>query len=240
MEYGLIIDLETTGIDPVNDRIIEIGLLQFGMEEGGEPTITEMYSGLQDPGQPLLPEIKKITGLDDVWLKGRAIDWLKVREFIESSQVLIAHNADFDSKFLMAMPEMSGLEKHWACSMKHIDWESKGFRTRSLNYLAADHGFVNPFAHRALFDCAATFRLITPYLSELIMGSHQKEFCFYAVNAAFEDKDKLKARRYRWNPEKKVWYKSIMENLLEEERAFLRDEIYQGREFQHKEEEVLN
>jgi len=135
-------------------------------------------------------------------------------------------------------PEMAGLTCHWACSMKHIDWESKGFRTRALNYLAADHGFVNPFAHRALFDCATTLRLIDPYFSEMSKRSHLREWRLLASHAPYEMKDKLRNQRYRWDNVKRVWYKDILEDTLEVERAFLQNEIYQGRHDTHEELEL--
>ena len=43
--------------------------------------------------------------------------------------------------------------------------------------------FRKSFAHRALFDCATTFRLITPYMQELIQNSFQKEFRIPATGA---------------------------------------------------------
>jgi len=229
MDFGLVVDLETTGIDPENDEIIEIGLIEFGVEEGRKPAITNMYSGLSQPSFDLSEEVKKITGLDDEILRGQAIDWPLVHKFFDRSALYIAHNANFDRSFLEKVWRGAPWSGQWACSMRHVDWESHGFRTRSLNYLAADHGFVNSFAHRALFDCATTFRLIEPYFDELVARSYLKEIRILAVQAPFEQKDNLKARFYRWDPAKRVWYKDVFEDKLEEERAFLVSEIYHGR-----------
>lgn len=229
MDKGLIIDLETTGIDAENDKIIEIGIVEFVVsDEHSCPAITNMYGEVEDPKIPLSDEIKSITGLDDYMLQGRSIDWKRVRELIDSSAIVIAHNVDFDRGFLLKRPELAGIDPHWACSMKHIDWGKHGFKTRALNYLAADHGFVNAFAHRALFDCATTFRLITPYFGELVSKSYMKEFRVFATAAPFEAKDKLKSRSYRWDAAKRVWYKSVMEDTIEDERAFLASEVYRG------------
>src|SRR5690606_9704255 len=99
-------------------------------------------------------EIEKVTGIDYDLIKGRVIDWNLVRDWMSRASIVIAHNAAFDRPFLEQRSELSGLHIHWACSIRHIDWQAKGFRTKALNYLAADHGFVNSFAHRAVFDCA--------------------------------------------------------------------------------------
>ena len=262
MNVGVIIDLETTGIDSSQDQVIEVGMLEFVMtpatyvdrpesaspppaRSGGTVAIgaglkadmVGAYSGLQDPGRPLPPDMSALTGLSDEVLAGRSVDWPQVRQMLARASVVIAHNAGFDRAFLERRPELAGLELHWACSIKHINWHRHGFRTRALNYLAADHGFVNPFAHRALFDCATTFRVITPYLDELVRRSHLREFLVSATGAPFETKDVLRSRGYRWNPEIRVWAKSMLEDEIEEERAFLAAQVYKGNP-RHKEEEI--
>lgn len=237
MDFGLIVDLETTGLDPEKDRIIEIGIIEFGLEGDQPPVVIRSYSGLEDPGQPLSPEITKITGLATAHVLGQKIDWDLVRDFFSRSEIVIAHNCDFDRSFLVRRKELTGLRPHWACSMRHINWKAHGFNTLSLNYLAADHGFVNPFAHRALFDSAATFRLITPYLPELIERSYQREFMIRAVQSPFDSKDALRARGYRWNAEERCWGRVVAEGDLEAERLFMATEVYKGRA-SHEETEL--
>jgi DNA polymerase-3 subunit epsilon len=243
MDHGVIVDLETTGIDPKSDRIVEVGLVEFavlGAKPGeAHPRVSMVggYSALQDPGVPLSPEVAKLTGLSDEFLAGRSVDWAQVRAILSRASVVVAHNAPFDRAFLEARPELAGLKLHWACSIRHINWRKHGFKTRALNYLAADHGFVNPFAHRALFDCATTFRLVEPYLMELIQRSYLREFLVSATGSPFESKDALRKQGYRWNPEARVWSKSILEDELEEERAFLTSEVYKG-PARHIEEEI--
>lgn len=228
MDFGLIVDVETTGLDPATDKIIELGFVEFMVESGGTPAIINSYGAVEDPGCEISTEITKITGITNQHVKGRKIDWRLFREALSRAGVVIAHNLNFDKGFLLARPELADVDVHWACSMRHIDWEAKGFRTKALNYLAADHGFVNPFAHRAIFDCAATFRLIEPYLEELIERSYQKEYLVLATGAPFASKDLLKGRGYRWDPEKRVWKKIFFEDNLEAERAFLAENVYGG------------
>lgn len=228
MDYGLIVDLETTGIDSEKDKIIEIGLLEFAVSEFERPTITGMYSGLEDPGQPLRPEIKKLTGLSDQVLAGKKIEWDTVRQYFDKASVVIAHNMPFDRGFLLKRPELKLEATHWACSIRHIDWDGKGFRSKALNYLAADSGFVNPFAHRALFDCATTFRLIGDHFQELIQSSYLAEYRVLARGAPYEAKDKLREHAYYWDPIGRVWHKTILEDRLPLEREFLAKEVYQG------------
>lgn len=228
MDYGLIVDLETTGLNPKTDKIIEIGIILFAVTENGKPAIQTMYSALEDPGEGLSPEIVGLTGITDEMLAGQTIDWTQVNALFAKASIAIAHNAPFDRGFLMQHPAFEARDTHWACSVQHIDWASKGFKSRSLTYLAADHGFVNPFAHRALFDCATTYRVASAHLAELIEKSYQKLFLIQAFGARFEVKDLLKKRGYRWNGGEKVWQKTVFEDQLKNERDYLSENIYGG------------
>jgi DNA polymerase-3 subunit epsilon len=236
MKYGLIVDLETTGLNPNENGIIELGLLEFKFLDSGSSVISSMYSGLQDPGHPISQEVTQLTGLDDVAVRGQNVDWSLVRHYWERADIVVAHNAEFDRSFLASVKEIRDVKKHWACSVRHIDWRSKKFASMKLNYLAADHGFVNPFAHRALFDCATTYRLISPYLSELISASHEPEIEISAVGSPFESKDILRANGYRWDAERRVWRKRVLPGRLEAERTFLAADVYKGSS-RHVEEE---
>ena len=237
MDFGVIVDLETTGLSPEKDAIIEIGILEFCLEEGSKPAITSMYSCTEEPDAPITKEIEKITGLSHQVLKGTKIDWELVRRMLSKASILIAHNAQFDAGFLRRRPELKGSNFHWGCSVEHVDWRAHGYKSRSLNYLAADHGFVNPFAHRALFDCATTFRVVAPHIDELIERSYERRFTIYAVGSPFESKELLKQRGYRWDGEKRSWHRNIFETELEAERSFLAEKIYAGAP-QHQELEV--
>lgn len=238
MDYGLIVDVETTGLNPSEDRVIELGLIEFRVGKEGIPVISNMYSGLEDPTVPLSADVIRLTGLTDDVLVGQKIDWDLVKKFWDRASVVIAHNAEFDRGFIQARPELKQSPKHWACSVRHIDWRSKYFGSSKLQYLAADHGFANPFAHRALFDCATTFRLISPHLTELIESSYEPEYEIIAVGSPFETKDILKQNGYRWDSEQRSWRKRIGAKKLDAERSFLAAEVYKGTP-RHVEEEYL-
>lgn len=228
LEYGLIVDVETTGLDPQKDEIIEVGAILFNMPSPGKANIVEMMGALRQPSQPLSPEISKLTGLSDEDLAGQSIDWQRVGELFAKAEIIVAHNARFDRSFLSRMPELDAASRHWACSQRHIDWRGHGFSSQALNYLACDHGFINPFAHRALFDCATTFRLIQPYLAELIDTSFKKFVRIDAIGAPYESKDVLRQTGYRWDAANRHWSKIVIETALDGERLFLSQSVYQG------------
>jgi DNA polymerase-3 subunit epsilon len=236
MLRAVIVDLETTGLKPSEDTIIEVGLIELLVSSDHKPVIRGMFSALQDPGFPLSPEISGITGLTDDALSGESIDWDIVKGYLNRADVIIAHNAEFDRGFLSAVPALREIRRPWACSVRHIDWREKKFASSKLQYLAADHGFVNPFAHRALFDCATTFRLVSPHLQEMLQNSREAEFEVFAVGSPFESKDVLKAAGYRWDSDRRVWRKRVMSHRIENERDFLARDVYKGPS-RHVEEE---
>jgi len=60
---GLIIDVETTGLDPNTDKIIELAILPFHFSSDG--VIFDLllsYAGFEDPGQSLSDEVAQLTG----------------------------------------------------------------------------------------------------------------------------------------------------------------------------------
>lgn len=253
IKNGVIWDVETTGLENATDKIIEIGALEFEwLEDITEesrivhpPRIVSMYGGLQDPGAPLTAEIVKLTGITDKDVAGKTLDRARLHALVQKADLHVAHNMEFDRGFIQKDEFFTSIEipadvapTPWACTIKHIDWAAKGFRSAALNYLAADHGFVNPFPHRALFDCATTFRLMQPHFIELLTNFVQKSFRVYAWSSPFETKDKLRERRYQWDPGLKVWKKDVLESQLEGERAFLAEHVY-GRDKNPHEAEAL-
>ncbi len=90
-------DIETTGLSPKNDKIIEIGAVV--MKNGTE---ISRYQTFVDPQQKLTKEITDLTGITDEMLKGAPSIKKVLPEFLEfvGNRVLVAHNADFDTAFI--------------------------------------------------------------------------------------------------------------------------------------------
>lgn len=243
-----IIDVETTGLDRKRDQIIEIGIRQFrfNRKTGEALELTESISELQDPGVPLTDIVQRVTGLTDAMLEGKSIDWSKVNAVLEQSDVIVAHNAGFDRPFVDAKSEVSQ-RKPWACSLRQVDWEDKGFNVQKLEMLCIYHGFYTD-SHRALNDCDALMHLLSfthdrfdlgqhPYFLELLKNARRSQIQIYASHSPFESKDDLKARGYRWNTQTKTWTKTLFKEQGEDEVAWLESVVYNG-EFRGRVEEI--
>ena len=95
-EY-VVIDLETTGLDILNESIIEIAAVK--VRRG---LIVDSFSTLVACDTPLRPEIEALTGITSEMLAGQPelIEVLpELTEFIGEADIA-AHNAEFDSSFL--------------------------------------------------------------------------------------------------------------------------------------------
>ena len=103
-------DLETTGLSPKSDKIIEIGAVV--MKNGVE---ISRYQTFVDPHQPLLKETTELTGITDDMIKGAPSIETALPEFLEfvGGRVLVAHNADFDTSFIRQACNQLGYEYHF-------------------------------------------------------------------------------------------------------------------------------
>lgn len=145
------LDLETTGLTPTSEAILEIGAVKFR----GKETLDTWHTFI-DPERPIPPYIQALTNIAPEMVKG-APRFSSVRGDLASflkQTTLVAHRISFDVGFLAA----HGL----SLSNPTVDtWEMASILlpTLSNHQLATVAAFVaepNPTAHRALADALAT------------------------------------------------------------------------------------
>ena len=198
---GLIVDIETTGLDPVSDRIIELACLPFHFSsEGVLYDVLPGYAGFEDPGQPLHEEVVRLTGITDNQLRSQNLDEHAVITLATPANLIIAHNAAFDRCFLERRFPLF-IDKPWACSMGQVPWAEEGLGSAKLDYLLNRLGFFFD-DHRAMADCRAVLHLLSlrlphsgrPILPLLLATARRRTFRLWALEAPIECKDLLKDR----------------------------------------------
>lgn len=120
----------------------------------------------------------------------------------------------------------------WACSLSEIDWQRNGIEARKLGGLLAEvSGFFNQ-RHRADADVAALVALLASQLpaghtafAEMLFTAMRPTVRIVAVLAPYAAKDALKARRYRWNDKRKVWWRDVAEQERDAELAWYVDAV---------------
>ena len=238
----LIVDVETTGLDPNTDGITEFGGLLYDV---GKATITVGYNALNDPDKTIGEEAQAVSGITNDMVAGQRIDWdFVIDRLATEAEYIVAHRAIFDYQFITTTLKENdqGLEAFaptkWLCSMSHIDWESHFpyLRTKNMNYMAADLGLVNPFQHRAIFDTALLLRLITHQeglIDEMIQAAKQPVYRIKVHDTPFDTKDALKGQKYLAcyvNGKFQYWWKDVPASRIKEEGRFLEEEVYGSKE----------
>lgn len=235
---GILLDTETTGLDHAKDEIIELGMVKFDYTRDGRILgVRDTFSAFNEPAGPIPPDVTALTGITDEMVAGKKIDEAAVNAFVDDSVVVvIAHNSGFDRKFAERYWPVFE-HRAWACSMSEIDWRKHGFAGAQLGYLLNGAGFFHQ-EHRAVDDCHALLEVLafelpttgSSALALLLENARKPTLRVWAEQTAFELKDSLKRRGYRWNDgsdgRPKSWYIDVDETALDDEIAFLRTEIY--------------
>jgi len=241
-----ILDIETTGINPTTDKIIELGIViaEYSPATGQVYRVLETYNELEDPGMPIPPASTKIHGITDDMVRDKTIIDSNVQNLIKDVSLVIAHNAVFDRGFVeKRLPFFQ--DKAWGCSFTQIPWKHEDIGSSALEFLAYRFGF-HFNGHRASMDCHALLEVLQSELPVsnskafkiLLDNASTTTLRLWALFAPFESKDKLKEQGYRWDAERKTWHKIISNEDLEHETTWLRAEVYDNRNFQLKQETI--
>ncbi|WP_246510259.1 3'-5' exonuclease [Bradyrhizobium glycinis] len=234
---GVLLDTETTGLDHAKDEIIELGMVKFDYTPDGRIVgVRDTFSAFNEPSAPISAEVTALTGITNEMVAGHKFDDAAVAAFVESGVITIAHNSGFDRKFAERYWPVFE-HKAWGCSMSEIDWRRHGFAGSQLGYLLNGAGYFHQ-AHRAVDDCHALLEILafelptmgSSALALLLETARKPTMRVWAEQTAFELKDLLKRRGYRWNDgsdgRPKSWFIDVDETALDDEIAFLRSQIY--------------
>ncbi|MCM1040141.1 MAG: 3'-5' exonuclease [Roseburia sp.] len=167
------LDLETTGLDPKRDKIIEIGAVRV---RAGE--ITARMETLVNPGRMLEERIVELTGISDKDLEG-APDVAEVLPELLAfigDDILLGHSVLFDYSFVKkaAVNQRLSFEKEGIDTLKIARKFLADLESRSLGSLC-DHFGIGHSAHRALADAEATTALYKK-LTELFYEGNEADF----------------------------------------------------------------
>jgi len=229
-----LLDTETTGLDTSVVEIIELGymIVEVDTQTGQFFDVIKSFNQLQQPSEPLPPEITEVTGLTDADLAGQSIDWAEVEADLESVDLIVAHNAGFDRK-MMERYSQAAVNTLWGCSVNDVDWKSMGQKNRTQEWLVYSIAGAYYSAHRALDDVSALSLLLSrkvpgtdEFIFSQLMSSAEQDLCILkATGSRFEEKDNLKAAGYRWNADSRLWCKEVVAYELEARRDELKEEL---------------
>ena len=157
MKGIIAIDVETTGISPEKERLIEIGAFR--------PETGEIFRTLINPGRPLPERITELTGITDEMLVGASEEpdaiaaWL---DWMGEDTILLGHNISFDHSFLVQAirrcgytePQFYGID-----TLKLSRVLCPELPNKKLETMVEHFGLTNERAHRAFEDARVTVEL---------------------------------------------------------------------------------
>mgnify|MGYP002856752606 CR=1 FL=1 len=214
-EMVLILDTETTGLDPRIDKCIEIGSILFHVESR---SILAQQSFLISVTSNQAEKINKIPAFATQLPQPKEEAFNYFSSLVKQSDAIVAHNAEFDRKWFGIKP-LPEINKPWICSMEDIPWPEKyNLNGRpSVRDLALSFGVPVWNAHRALTDCI--------YISEVFMRCTELEILLsqaleprtlMKAMISYDQRHLAKKAGFRWNdPISGAWTKRLSSREVE-------------------------
>lgn len=156
MQNFIAVDIETTGLSPEKNHIIEIGALKYV-----DGKCVETFSELVKPPVSISRRIYEITGINDKTVEYAAPISNVMKgflDFVGEEQVLLGHNLKFDYSFLKTAAKQLGnsFEKRGLDTLFLARKFLSELPSKNLATVSAHYGIVNERAHRAYEDAKTT------------------------------------------------------------------------------------
>ena len=207
----LIIDTETTGLDPQLDHCLEVGVILFDVPSR---QVLAQQSFLLPVEANAAEAINRIpaasTNLPQPWRP--ALSYLQ--SLLDAADVLVAHNAAFDRQWF-GRGHLPATDKPWLCSMEDMRWPAERLlRSRpSVRDLALAYEIPVWAAHRALTDCiylAEVFRRCDELEQLVLRGLEPRQLM--RAQVSYDDRHLARDAGFRWNePVKGAWARRLSE-----------------------------
>jgi DNA polymerase III subunit epsilon len=187
-KLGLLVDVETTGLGPATDEIIELAvkLFYFHQDTGEILEIIDQDSFLREPQSATAKRnydnAYRIHGIPYEQVEGKSFPDERIKAYFNQIDAVFAHNASFDRSFLYHMyPEIN--DAKWYCTMRNVPWKSYGFANGKLLTLLKSHNITNYQSHRAMDDITYLIELLKQtnpsgesYLKEVLSYGHMRRY----------------------------------------------------------------
>jgi DNA polymerase III epsilon subunit family exonuclease len=167
-EHFVVVDIETTGLDPEKHEIIEIGAVKVNRDSNFHTTL----SALVKPSKKVSKKITELTGITDEMLdrdsEGIESAMNGFLEFIGDHR-LVYYNAPFDHTFLTKAASLVGrkIENPVSCALDMSRRAWPGLKSYKLASLAGMGGLDTNGNHRALKDCELTMTVYAAAATKL-------------------------------------------------------------------------
>lgn len=220
----LSLDFETTGLNVVDDRVIEFGAVLYST---GQKKCLDNQGMLVKADKEVTQAVTNITGITQTAVDRFGYDSENILdiilEMITNADAVIGYNCRrFDKRVLeewarRAFPD-SGREipeRLWIDLYQDLPWQVP---VGKLSHVMADHGFLNYFPHSAMSDAQGVILVSTKYDPNLLVARAQSPVVILRSRQNQIDNDLVKQPpfKFRWNPATKIWWKPVKEQDVDE------------------------
>ena len=209
MKYILLIDTETTGLNPATSRCIEVACMLYDIEHAcpvsSYASLIRAESNDAEPINKIKPAV--LVDAPDYFRV-----WRDVAAFAERAECLVAHRAEFDKQFV-SLNFSEDRQKPWVCTKSDILWPD-GRRGDDLLHLALGLGLGVASAHRAMADVDTMARILTRVaemghpLEPMFLRALRPKARFVAL-LPYERRQKAKDAGFLWDADKREWYRHM-------------------------------
>lgn len=209
-------DLESTGLDLVKDRPIEMAAMLWSTKMNRSVDSEAVL--VQADGVPVSAEITEITGITQAAVDKFGYEPSDAFEiltsFIGQAEAVATFNGH---RFDIPM------SKEWASRVKsafpeklHIDLSTDlPMRSQELITMCAKKGFLYP-AHEALGDVGGMLKLMSMFPFDVVLQRAKSPTIVVQSKQAHNENKKAKKHKFRWNPDERIWWKAIKECDLDD------------------------
>ena len=181
-----VFDLETTGSNQKNDKIIEIGLVKIENLK-----IVETKDFLINPEMKIPEFIQNLTGISQESVKKAPLIEDVIDEIVEfmGDSILVAHNISFDIPFFYSVLKRlkkPALKNKTLCTNLMTKFLIPTLVNSNLNYMCSIFHIPHKKAHKAIDDATASARLLLIYLKIFIEKGIAKINHLYYPRNRFE------------------------------------------------------
>lgn len=221
----LIIDTETSGLDPAVDKVVELAAILYSVDH---QTILHQMSSICEAQENGAEHINRIP-IDALRSTNALLETRSISLFeamAQEANFIVAHNADFDKQWFVGEAGKALFNREtqrplrWLCTMSDFTWPQQNRQGDSLINLALAHGIGVSSAHRALADCqliAALFDRVSKEELVLMLSEALVPRYLYEANVSYENRQLAKDVGFKWQSDKRQWVRKLTDaqaNLL--------------------------
>jgi len=218
MKKILILDTETTGLDPADGAVVvELAAILFDVELRD---VVAQCSVLLPSGSNDAQHVNRIK--PELTRSAPKVMSPMLKAFYamaHEADYAVAHNADFDRKWFGDGGSLPALELRWICTMDDVKWPKNTKRGRpSVVSLALDYEVPVWAAHRALTDCVYLAEVMKrePDLTRLLIEALEPRKVYVAM-LPYEKRQQCKDAGFVWDQiVPKAWARKLRPSEAEQ------------------------